>query len=278
MKFKALSIGLVFALALASCKKDKVEEEIQNETNGGSTPTVEVIPNTFTKRVIIEKFSGEWCGYCPDAAVILDNLIAANNGNVIGVSLQGGDPFETPHTNYMDNATLRYDITGYPAGVVDRKTSSSYSRSSWSSKVTPALAETAKLGIKLETSIEGNLLDVKARVVSNEVLPNAYITLYIVENNIPESSYGAQSGAAAGYVHQHVLRKVLASSPHGDDLNIDEARKEVQQVYNDIDISAYKAADLKVVAIVNEHAAFNPSVLKAYNSTEVKAGENSTWE
>ena len=95
--------------------------------------------------------------------------------------------------------------------------------------------------------MENNLLTITAKVVANESLPVARATVYLIENNVPESSPGAQSGAADGFVHQHLLRKVISSngSGNGDDLNISEARKEYSKTYSDIDISSYKIQDLK---------------------------------
>ena len=49
-------------------------------------PSIGPVPYSFTKKVLIEEFTGAWCGYCPDGAHRLENTINANNGNVIGVN------------------------------------------------------------------------------------------------------------------------------------------------------------------------------------------------
>ena len=37
------------------------------------------VPSSFTKKVLIEEFTGAWCQFCPDGAYILGNINNANN-------------------------------------------------------------------------------------------------------------------------------------------------------------------------------------------------------
>ena len=48
--------------------------------------SISEVPSVFTKKVLIEEFTGAWCGYCPDGAYRLENLINSNAENIIGVS------------------------------------------------------------------------------------------------------------------------------------------------------------------------------------------------
>ena len=75
------------------------------------------VPESFTKKVLIEEFTGAWCGYCPDGAHRLENIINLNDGNVIGVSLHNGDQMAVGHTDYLGSI---YQNTGFPSGMVDR--------------------------------------------------------------------------------------------------------------------------------------------------------------
>jgi hypothetical protein len=280
MKIKVLSISAAIILfGIIGCKKNEtVEPIVEDPTPGNGGQTTEVIPDNFIRRVIAEEMTGEWCSACPGGAATLENIINSNDHKVIGVAVHGGDPFQTSQSGYLDNATYRYNIQYYPSAVIDRKHGTSYTSNTWTSNVNTALTETAKCGIKLETSVNNGILDITATVVANEVLSNAYITVYLVENNVPESSSNAQAGAAAGFIHQHLLRKVISANGNGngDDLNISETRKEYSKTYTGIDISNYKLQDLKVVALVNDFV-FVPAQHRAYNAKEVSAGENTDW-
>lgn len=270
---------LLFAiLTFSSCKKEKVEEQIDDQNIGGGNQE-EVIPDTFVKRAVVEKFTGEWCGYCPSGAQQVDGYKTTHGDKLIVVDVHGGDPFQTTHTNYLDHSA-RFNITGYPSAVVDRTKSTSYTSGSWESKINTAVSNSTDVGIKLITTIDSNKLNVEAHVVSNSAHPDAYITILVVEDNVPESANGAQSnytGPTGNYIHQHVLRAKLNTIAHGDKINLTEARKEYILTWNNFDISSYKINDLKVVAIVHDFSYINNNLTQAYNSREVKAGESTDW-
>ncbi len=283
MKFKFVVL-LAATLSIAACKKEKqgTEKEETTKTDPNNNPDPNTVPDTFTKRVVVEKFTGEWCGYCPGGNKEMKRINDIYGDQMILVDLHGGDPMETTHTNYLSNGSMRYNVQYYPSAVIDRKKSNDYTDGSpsWEADIDASVNQTAKLGIRLQTEIDDNgLLDIKAKVVSNEAISSAYITLYLVEDNVPQSSPNAQADytgdAGPNYIHQHVLRRVLTSSPHGEALNIAEARVEYLKEYNDIDISAYNSANLKVVAIVEDYV-FNQN-LQSYNAKQVAVGESTDW-
>ena len=70
------------------------------------------------KRVLLEQFTGAWCGWCPDGTVFLDSILAKYPDKVIGVKLHYGDAMETAETYLVNSA---YAMTaGWPSGAVDR--------------------------------------------------------------------------------------------------------------------------------------------------------------
>lgn len=68
------------------------------------------------KQVLVENLSGTWCGFCPDAMVILEE--AEKNDRVISVSVHINDIMEI-----SDGAVLGSEFTGggVPAFLIDRK-------------------------------------------------------------------------------------------------------------------------------------------------------------
>lgn len=67
------------------------------------------------KRVLIEQFTGAWCGWCVDGSYIMDNIIAANSGKVIGVKIHNNDAMEIP------GITRQFGVGSYPCAAIDRK-------------------------------------------------------------------------------------------------------------------------------------------------------------
>ena len=70
--------------------------------------------NSGSKHVLIEEFTGAWCGYCPDGALRLEQIIAATP-NTIGVSVHDNDQMA-----FTDNIRTFFSVTSYPSGSVDR--------------------------------------------------------------------------------------------------------------------------------------------------------------
>ena len=73
------------------------------------------------RKVLIEGFTGTWCGYCPMAISYIDEVRAAYPSTVIAVADHGYKPSVDPMTN---NFTLSlnnaYQPAGFPAIMVDR--------------------------------------------------------------------------------------------------------------------------------------------------------------
>lgn len=109
-----LSISLIALLALgfSACKKNSPSVVDKNSLGVSpivTTPTAPVVvdplapvgtlPADYTKKVVLEEFTGEWCGWCPEGAKIMEDNIAANPGKVVGIAVHDGDPMEIPSFN-----------------------------------------------------------------------------------------------------------------------------------------------------------------------------------
>lgn len=73
--------------------------------------------NTFTTkkgRILIEKATGTWCGYCPGSAVCVDHLTTNYPDDIAVLEYHGGDSYE----NEMSRSRISfYRITGYPTAI-----------------------------------------------------------------------------------------------------------------------------------------------------------------
>ena len=71
-----------------------------------------------TKRVLLEQYTGAWCGWCVDGSVVMDELIKEFPDNVIGVKVHQGDAMEIPKV--FDS--IKSLVPFYPSGSIDRVT------------------------------------------------------------------------------------------------------------------------------------------------------------
>ena len=229
---------------------------------------VSKVPSTFTKKVLIEEFTGAWCGYCPDGAHIVESIINDNNGKVVGVSLHSGDAMEVAHTNFLETT---YQNTGYPSGMVDRVSingSTSLNRGYWESVANAQLSETAVCGLAIISEVNGQNATVEVHAGFSSTLNGAdyRLTVYLIEDGVTGEGYGydqrnydntiAESpfynlgDPIIGYEHNHTLRAVLSESL-GDAIMVSEmvSGGEHIETYT-VDLSSYNKNNLSIVAFV----------------------------
>ena len=187
------------------------------------------------KNVLIEEFTGAWCGWCPDGAVVLENILDANPGRTFGVSIHNGDAMA-----FSDGIASGFNVTGYPNGMVDRvlfagESKEPHSRGAWSANTTSQLSAYTPVDVSItangwnsttrEISItaEANFVDYAAGDIR--------FVFYVVEDSVTGSGSGYDqvnylNGTAGhpyfgagdpivGFVHRHVLR-ALPSGAYGN--------------------------------------------------------------
>ena len=174
-----------------------------------TTLTIDVVRG-FTKKALLEDFTGTWCPNCPPAAAAVASAISGNP-NIFGVGYHVGvssypDPMEIPETDFWGSY---YHVTGYPTVYVNGPDTR------WDfpnmTQVNDELAEETILGLAVEASIVGGMLDVEVKVGFNEVDPfqeELKLMVYLVEDNVTTNSAQAGSSSGTGYVHRDVLREV----------------------------------------------------------------------
>ena len=233
---------------------------------------VSKVPSTFTKKVLIEEFTGAWCGYCPDGAYRVKNLINDNDGRVVGVSLHAGNPtgdaMEIAHTNYLETT---YQNTGFPSGMVDRVSIdgfTSLNRGYWEYVANDQLLKTAVCGLAIISEVNGQNATVEVHAGFNSTLngDDYRLTVYLIEDGVTGEGYGydqrnydntiAESpfynlgDPIIGYEHNHTLRAVLSESL-GDAIMVSEmvSGGEHIETYT-VDLSSYNKNNLSIVAFV----------------------------
>ena len=253
-----LQILLFGLLVFGGCEDEPDNFEISN------------VPSAFTKKVLIEEFTGAWCGYCPDGAHIVESIINDNNGKVVGVSLHSGDAMEVAHTNFLETT---YQNTGYPSGMVDRVSingSTSLNRGYWESVANAQLSETAVCGLAIISEVNGQNATVEVHAGFNSTLngDDYRLTVYLIEDGVTGEGYGydqrnydntiAESpfynlgDPIIGYEHNHTLRAVLSESL-GDAIMVSEMVSSGEHIETyTVDLSSYNKNNLSIVAFVTK--------------------------
>lgn len=192
-----------------------------------------VINHTVTKNVLIEEYTGTWCGWCTRGAIILREILKEVPGRIFGIAYHSGDEMAYPaSTEFMSWIYA----SAFPTGSVDRARGDTwdipvtYSTSSWEYMVYRRLESPVPVGLSAEINYnDANKLvnmDVAATFVDNDE-GEFYLNAVVTEDGVtgyPQSNaynnrteYPELNGAGnpiVDYVHNHVAR-LSAGGSHG---------------------------------------------------------------
>lgn len=285
MKIKhLLSVLLAFSIVLTfGCKKDDDNATPGGGTGGLTDPLSEVgaIPSAFTKKIVMEKYTGEWCVNCPDGAKRMKAVLDAFPGKSYGVEVHQNDWLELPQLALL--RTHLGGIAGYPRASIDRVPATGtsapnqdglvvYSRGNWMGMSTNLVTNSTDAGLAIKTTLTGNKLNINVFAAAlKDLSSDTRLTVYILENNIVAKN---QVGGSAGYTHQHVLRQVV-SDGLGDKITL-KAGEHVTKEYKDIDVSGFDKTNIQVLAFINVVGATSKDH-QILNAQEVEAGSTKKW-
>tara|TARA_Y100000385_G_C13048278_1_gene618511 strand:- start:34 stop:1152 length:1119 start_codon:yes stop_codon:yes gene_type:complete len=179
------------------------EIESASEYSDTSSFSSSDAPNSFTKKVLLEDFTGTWCPNCPPAAAAVKSAVDGNS-NVFGVGYHDGDPMQIEETMFWSGY---YHVTGFPTVYVNGPDTR------WNfpnmAQVNSELTEEATVGLALEGEVVGGKLDLEVSV-GFKTTPEEEVKLMIYLIEATQTSESAQAGSSQGvnYVHNDVLLEV----------------------------------------------------------------------
>ncbi|MEZ4804844.1 MAG: T9SS type A sorting domain-containing protein [Bacteroidia bacterium] len=168
--------------------------------------------NWVDRNLLLEEATGAWCGYCPDANLLVNTAQKQYGKRVIPVSYH----FDDSMSNTNANDFLVTYITSYPDALLDRKIFLG-SNSTWLSEINSRLNIKAPVELTIENkSFDGNTrtisytvkvkfkdywygnLNIGSIVTEDEVRGNANPNLWS-QNNYYSKDHG--SGGVGGSTH-----------------------------------------------------------------------------
>ncbi|GAK95399.1 hypothetical protein JCM19294_2181 [Nonlabens tegetincola] len=154
------------------------------EYNGDSANNVdiEVIVPSYSTKMIIEDYTGAWCGWCPRISQGIEDL-GASNSNVIAIAVHNGDSMVFPFEGQMRQ---RFGVSGFPTGILNRD-------QSWNSVSGDAMNMTQpisylnvqkEVGVAINSSITNNTLSASIRVGFDLDQSGLSLVVYALENGL----------------------------------------------------------------------------------------------
>lgn len=237
-----------------------VYEENGIEITTNTEPFSVIIPK---RKVVVEDYTGTWCGYCPRVAAAIEDLrIETNDIAVVAIHETANSNPDPMHFDQVDDLQQEFGVAGLPAARINRTTT--WQQPHATSDVTGMTGVETNTAIAVNSELTGNNLIVKVNVVyENGSTPNDKLVVYLVEDGIvhpqtnyfdgdSDSPYYQQGNPIEDFVHNDVLRTSL-SNIFGDEIPSTSALIEYGKTYNYSIPEDYNINNLKlIVMVVNE--------------------------
>ena len=266
------------------------------EVESNSVSVQVTTDNSKGRKVVIEEFTGEWCGWCPPAGYNL-GLLDSISDVVILTAIHGGDRYAYRHVNTLSSKLRVY---GYPGAVVNRRripqgaaiqtpTIEHPSFIPIIHQIESILEETTQLGIAVATKLSGSEVTITPKFKFYESISNPVrYTIYINENKLNgrgQANYYYRQGGfqqsifyykpnpLTDYEHDHVLRK-NATDALGELIpsNYTVANGVYEPSPVVVDLSGYVIENCEIIVFAhNDINGENKSIL---NAQKVAPGES----
>ncbi len=208
IKFFFTLIGLA---AFLSCSDTKIVENIPNDSE-----TAAPVSGYFKKRVLIEDYTGTWCGNCTRVAYAIDQTYLQSD-KVVSIAIHNGnDPYHFPDYQPLKDLIMPNSDLELPQSRLNRTIVWSSPEPSNIEQAKALTSNNGGLGIAMNSTVaNGNInLDVNIKFAQNYT--GLKLVVYVVEDHLiyPQRNYTTYYNGVnpiPNYEHNHVLRTPLTN-------------------------------------------------------------------
>lgn len=191
-----------------------------------------VIPTQFVSRVLVEEYSGTWCGNCP-RILYGTQLLKQQTDKVVSVQihLYGNDPFITSQGNTLAS---EQSVSGVPTGRINRTINWTGPQYQNVNQVLAEIKPSAAVGLAISSAVASGNVNINITLGYASTTAQTKIVVYIVEDNLFHTQANYSSNLYGGlssipnFDYDGVLRCVV-SSTSGDAIAV--SGNQVQKNY-----------------------------------------------
>lgn len=200
--FYLLSIFTVF-----SCSDTKVIENLPEDTEGA-----EPVPEYFKKNVLIEDYTGTWCGNCTRVAYGIDQVLLQTDKVVTVAIHNGNDPY------HFENFLPLRDLIMPGSPALELPQSRLNRIITWLSpepsniqQVKSLTGNNSGLGLALSSTVSNGMIDIDVKIKFVQNYSDLKLVVYLLEDHLIRNqanytSYYGNVNPVPNYEHNHVLR------------------------------------------------------------------------
>ena len=212
---KILFLLAIAAIAFYGC--DKIEgsqfDDLTNVNTG--------------QKVLIEEFTGHYCGNCPDGARKLEELKKIYGDTLVIVSEHLGifanAKYYGKNYKYDFNTAAGKDIealfpaSSYPCGLINRRGKQIFTKNSWATQIEKELANIPKAILTIENKYDSVSHDLTINIsIEYKKISSStdYLCVYLTEDSIInyQRDDSKDPSDVPNYVFRHTLRAAITNT------------------------------------------------------------------
>lgn len=211
MRLWALSIFSAVVASMVSCQKTEIIE-IKPDTTSLAPP----VSGYFQKNVLIEDYTGTWCGNCTRVAWAIEETKEASD-KVVSVAIHNGnDPYHFAGINPLKNLVFPgVSSLALPLSRLNRMVVWQYPETSNIQQAVDLTSNNTTLGLAMSSTIANGQIDLQVRTRFLEDYSKLKLVVYLLEDHLLYNQRNYITELYGGlpvipnFEHNHVLRASL---------------------------------------------------------------------
>jgi len=201
-----LFLSLLFFTLLFSCSPTNVIENLPD-----SSETAPPVSGFFKQRVLLEDYTGTWCGNCTRVAYAIDQMYEQSD-KVVSIAIHNGnDPYHFPGYQPLKDLIMPNADLELPQSRLNRTTVWTSPEPSNLAQAKALTGNNAGLGLALSSTVANGTINVDVHMKFAQNYSGLKLVVYVLENHLIHSqanytSYFGNINPVANYEHNHVLR------------------------------------------------------------------------
>ena len=211
MKKLLFPLYFIVALLTVSCSDTTVVDAPILINDRVDAPAVS---GQFKKRVLIEDYTGTWCGNCTRVAYAIDQVFEESDKAVSIAIHNGNDPYHFAGFQPLKDLISPNNALELPQSRLNRTTVWTFPEPSNIQQAINLTSNNCGLGLAMTTAVNNGNINVDVKVKFAQNYTNLKLVVYVLENNLTymQRNYTTYYGAVnpvPNYIHNHVLRAPL---------------------------------------------------------------------
>ena len=258
---KIIQILIVFITVLGLVRCDIIDE---------SERYIEMKRVPINKNILLMYFTDQRCVNCPEASILIKEMIQEYDGALISVSIHSYYGSFLPAMNLLTEQGTEYDAhfnkdKFHPIGSIDGQVA--VRTEQWRANIRSRFEEfentESPVGIELSTEYDPitGIYNIKSSITGYDDTNNLKLMLWVVESNIV-SIQQTPNGVNRDYVHNHIFREAITDT-WGNDISVEKGK--IVETENPLVLNnEYDAKNVTIIGFI-----YNSNTYEVYQTTEI---------